>query len=180
MRHARVALFLALGGLAASCGRSQISLPDLAGANLDCLQVGGCTSQCVFTSGGDIASCLRQCQADARPGSAQKWADAFACAQASCTPPDRTGPCVERAGPTPADPTLLCSPGMPYAECQQATTATDGTCIACIANARNPIFANFALEPPGLPTGMCPAPDRPDCNGGPRCATLFAACLHDL
>lgn len=192
MRHTFLALALAaVGGFAvASCGSSSKGggdmgtdgggggAQDMAVAKLNCLQVGGCVSQCVFNQMGDIVACYNMCQKQAKAGSAQKWASAFSCGQDYCFPPsDMLGKCVEVMGPTSNDPPLLCDQGQTYDQCKNATM---GTCISCIENARNIIYADFSTNPPGPPTGMCPDPNSPDCKGGSMCTTLFNTCLADM
>jgi hypothetical protein len=120
------------------------------------------------------------CGTNAKPGSAQKWADAFQCGQDYCLGAvDMGGKCVELSDPTNANnPPLLCDVGQTYQQCAAATTA--GTCIMCITDARNLVYADFSTDPAGPPTGMCVNPASPDCKGGAMCTSFVNTCISDL
>lgn len=176
----------AVGGfVAASCGSSNKSPgdmgPDLAGtappdmtvAKLNCLGIGYCVATCTIS---DVQACFTMCAKMAKPGSQNKFANAFNCGQMYCAPdPDAgmTAACVKTTDPTGMGPPLLCSPGESYSACSMNGPSA---CNTCLDNAvGSPLFGDGSTPP----TGMCTDPTMPSCKGGPMCATYFNACIND-
>src|SRR5260370_24457720 len=56
-----------------------------------------------------------------------------------------------------------------------------GTCDTCFINAPDVVLGDFS-DPtlPTAPTGMCPNPKSPDCQGGLECMAKVQKCIADM
>jgi hypothetical protein len=135
---------------------------------LNCLNFGVCMYNCftgtAIPAGSDpFQICGQMCQPMAKVASVNAWNKAIVCAQNYCEGVNdaSVAKCV-LSGNQLVDP-----PGQM------------NVCGPCIDNARGSIFGDFTGVVPVAPTGMCPTPGSPDCNGGTECMALFTACLND-
>jgi hypothetical protein len=197
MRQMVLALALAaVGGFAvASCGNSNNNgdggtgdmsgggpPPDLAIAKTNCMGVAQCVYTCI-SGGSDINTCATQCSKNAKAGSATKWTNAVICGQNYCLGNQdmMNGKCTSVPVPGMAGSSLLCDPGLTYAQCSDMNYMST-LCLPCLDQARNIWIYDISVDPanPGPPTGMCSDPTGADCMGAKNlCMTQFNACLND-
>ncbi len=198
MRNSVLALVLAAtaGFALASCGSSSnnngdmgkdmagLGGGDMTAVKVNCLGFANCVYNCLINQQGDINSCPTMCSKMAKPGSAAKWNAAVICGQSYCEGNVDAGTDKCDLVPVPGMPgaSLLCDPGITYAQCS-ATTYMSTTCSPCLEEARNFWIFDITVDPmnPGPPTGMCPMPTSTDCTAAKAmCMTQFNACLNDM